>query len=222
MIPIGDENPTKSYPWVNTLLLVANIGVFIYGFFHPGLYEAWVSRYAFVAADFFRSPVQEAYRLVTYMFFHAGWMHLAGNMLFLYIFGDNVEDRLGHFAYLVLYCLGGIGGALLQGWMIKGSIIPMVGASAAISAVVVVYALFFPFKKVVTLFFFGFFLVPIRIPALIYILFWVVMQVVNSVLMLGNIGLSGGVAYLAHLGGIGIGFLWALFGPKKRSWNRSY
>ncbi|URA10773.1 rhomboid family intramembrane serine protease [Thermospira aquatica] len=215
MIPIGDENPNTSFPLINTLLLVTNIGVFLYGVFHPDLYDVWIRQFAFVASEFWHSPFEHAFTLITYTFLHGGWGHIVGNMLFLYIFGDNVEDRLGHLSYLFFYFLAAIGGALLQGWFLRDSYIPMIGASAAISAIVIAYMFFFPTKNVVTLMFLGFFLVPVRIPAFFYILGWASLQVVYSLLMVGNMSLSGGVAYLAHLGGIVIGILWVIFGPKK-------
>lgn len=221
MIPIGDENPRYSFPVVNTVLLLLNIGIFVYGFFHPALYEAWMREYAFVAGPFWADPMSHAYRLVSYAFLHGGWLHLLGNMLFLYIFGDNVEDRIGHFSYLVFYLLSAVVGALVQGAFLGSSPIPMVGASAAISAVVIAYMFFFPTKNVVTLVFFGFFLVPVRIPAFFYIFMWAVIQVLNSLLMVGNIEFSGGVAYLAHVGGMGMGLLWVLLGPKRRLKARS-
>ncbi len=221
MIPIGDENPNTSFPLVNTLLLVANIGIFVYGLVHPALYEKWIQQFAFVAGDFWRAPLEHVFTLVTYTFLHGGWGHIIGNMLFLYIFGDNVEDRLGHVSYLFFYFLAAVGGALLQGWFLRDSTIPMIGASAAISAIVIVYMFFFPTRNVVTLMFFGFFLVPVRIPAFFYILGWASLQVVYSLVMLGDMRLSGGVAYLAHLGGMIIGVLWVILGPKKQLRVRS-
>jgi len=215
MIPIGDENPRYSFPVVNTVLLVANIGIFVYGALHPLWYDRVVASYAYIPAVFWADPVGHLYTLVTYAFLHGGWVHLLGNMLFLYIFGDNVEDRLGHGSYVVFYLLAAVFGALVQGFFLRGAAIPMVGASAAISAVVIAYMLFFPTKSVVTLMFFGFFLVPVRIPAFFYILGWAVMQVVNSLLMVSNMAISGGVAYLAHVAGMVVGLVWALMGPKR-------
>ncbi|MCX7883307.1 MAG: rhomboid family intramembrane serine protease [Brevinematales bacterium] len=221
MIPIGDENPRFSFPLVNSVLLLANIGIFVYGFFHPSLYEDWMAQYAFVAGGFWQDPLGHAYRLVTYAFLHGGWLHLLGNMLFLYIFGDNVEDRLGHVSYLVFYLFSAVVGALVQGVFLGNSLLPMVGASAAISGIVIAYMFFFPTKQVVTLLFLGFFLVPVKIPAFFYIFVWAVMQVLNSLLMIGNISFSGGVAYLAHVGGMIVGVLWVLVGPKRSLRARS-
>jgi membrane associated rhomboid family serine protease len=216
-IPLKDLNPSRTYPFVNITLILANIVIFFYAL---GLeatmphraFEALMLPYSEVPA---RIPAFLAGRLdfqvaflplITSMFLHAGWLHIAGNMLFLWIFGDNVEDFFGHFTYLFFYLACGIGAGLLHVLFNFHSTIPAVGASGAISGVMGAYILLYPRARVLTLVF----IFPIPIPAVIFLGLWYVMQFLAGLNMLGGAG-TGGVAVWAHIGGFLLGmFLTAM------------
>ncbi|MCX7821311.1 MAG: rhomboid family intramembrane serine protease [Brevinematales bacterium] len=206
MIPIKDENPTRSFPFVNTLLIIANIGVFLYQVFNPEMGEYILKKFSMIPMVFLSDPINEGYRLISYSFLHGGWLHLIGNMLFLYIFGDNVEDVFGHFWYLIFYLLTASLGLVPQLIFSVFSDIPIVGASGAISGVILSYMLMFPLRNIVTLMFFGFFIVPVKIPAIFYIAIWIISQISGSFMSI-IAPMQGGVAYLVHLGGLIIGFI---------------
>ncbi|MGC8765152.1 MAG: rhomboid family intramembrane serine protease [Brevinematia bacterium] len=215
MIPIRDENPTRSFPFFNTLFIIINVVIFFIQFFNYELNNFIINKYSMIPAFFFANPVKESYRLITYAFLHGGWFHLISNMLFLYIFGDNVEDVFGHFGYLIFYFLAAAIGVLVQSLFSHNSVIPIIGASGAVSGVILSYMLMFPLKKVVTLFFLGFFIVPVRIPAIFYIGVWVISQVLNSFFSI-LLPVQGGIAYLVHLGGIITGYVFTPFFIKSR------
>lgn len=210
MIPIRDENPTRTFPFFNTLFIIANIVIFLIQFLNPEMNRYLIYKYSMIPSVFFSDPLNESYRLITYSFLHGGFYHIIGNMLFLYIFGDNVEDVLGHFRYLLFYLLAAVVGVLTQSIFSMSSEVPIIGASGAISGVIVAYMLLFPLRKIVTLLFLGFFVVPVRIPAFFYIFFWVIHQFLGSFFSL-MVPFPGGIAYLVHLGGIFTGFFFIKF-----------
>lgn len=147
------------------------------------------------------NPVPEPLTLVTYMFFHAGWLHLLSNMAFLWVFGDNVEDAFGHFGFLLFYLLCGIAGALVHVAMSPASAAPLVGASAALSGVMASYFLLYPRAKILVLAY----VVPIRLPAFVVLGGWIALQVLA--LGASSSGNGQGVAWWAHIGGFAAGFL---------------
>ena len=214
MLPLRDRLPTRRVPVVNYLLLIANIAVFVW---ERGLIQAGVSprrlvnAWGLVPERFFDNPIAEAVTVFSSMFMHdpTGWFHLGGNMLFLWIFGDNVEDALGSIRYLFFYLLSGICAAAAQILIDPSSQIPMVGASGAISGVLAAYGSLYPRAAVTVLnpipllwFFFGIFL---EFPAWVVILEYFVMNLLNG---LGSLGAqTGGVAFFAHLGGFVAGLL---------------
>ena len=152
------------------------------------------------------------------MFLHGGWMHMIGNMWFLYIFGDNVEDQFGHGKYILFYISAGLVAAATQVFIGPDSNVPMVGASGAIAGVLGAYVFMFPGAKVSTLIpFFGFFQI-IQLPAFIVLGFWFVMQIFSGVMVLGIAGDAGGVAWWAHIGGFAVGALLFPF-LRRRSWD---
>ncbi len=214
MIPYKDDNPSKHFPFVNTFFIAVNVIVFLAQVSLPEGKE-WMWQYAMIPKIFWSNPVANAYRILTSMFMHGGWLHIGGNMLFLWIFGDNVEDAFGHFGYFFFYLLSGVCGALLQSAISPFSPIPMVGASGAISGVIAAYVLFYPTAKVHTLIFLFIFVTTIRIPAFVFIFIWIAEQVLNGVLSLPGMGSHGGTAYFAHIGGIAFGFFAALKQKKK-------
>jgi len=212
-IPLKDLNPSRTYPFVNVTLILANITVFIY---ELGLeatlphraYEALLLSYSTVPARFpaflsGHASFEVSFApLVTSMFLHYGFLHIAGNMLFLWIFGDNVEDFFGHIAYLFFYLVCGVGAGLLHVVFNLHSSIPAVGASGAISGVMGAYILLHPRARILTLVF----IFPLPVPAVIFLGLWYVMQFVSGINALGG-GPSGGVAWWAHIGGFLLGML---------------
>jgi membrane associated rhomboid family serine protease len=201
MFPISDVIPSRTVPFVTVTLIVANSLVFLYMLALPGaMREGFVAAYAVVPA-WFSVPT-----LFTSQFLHAGWMHIIGNMLYLWIFGDNVEDRLGHFRYLVFYLGAGAVAAILQVLFDPFSSVPMLGASGAIAGVMGAYFVLYPHSRVLTAIFIVIFFDVVEIPAVVFLGIWFLMQVLSGV---GSLGVSnaaaGGTAFWAHVGGFGVG-----------------
>src|SRR5919201_2960914 len=179
MIPLRDTVPSARVPFLNWSIIAANVVVFLYEVSLGRHAEAFIYAYGLVPRDF------EISSLVTSMFVHGGWLHLFGNMLYLYIFGDNVEDRLGHVRYAIFYFLCGMAAGASQANTSPGSNVPMVGASGAIAGVSGAYFLFFPSARVVTLVPVFLFLQVIEIPAVFFLLAWFLWQLVSGVASLG-------------------------------------
>ena len=217
MIPIRDENPTHRVPFVNYALIAINIMVFLWQLSLGSSGDVAFYRLALIPLDVTSGfDLGDVRSILTSMFMHAGLMHLLGNMLYLWIFGDNVEDVLGHFRYLLFYLAGGFAASLTHILLYPSSTVPTVGASGAIAATLGAYLLLFPNRRVVTIIPFGFFLQVARIPALIVLGFWFLLQLLEGTLALGMAQL-GGVAFWAHIGGFVFGML---FGPLLRSRKR--
>jgi membrane associated rhomboid family serine protease len=217
LFPIRDRLPTRLFPFVNYALIAANIAVFILqitdamnrgdlrGGLEPGMW-------ALVPARFSHDPIFGLETVFTSMFLHASWSHVLGNMFFLWIFGDNVEDAMGHVRYLVFYLLGGVCAAALQTLANPASVIPMVGASGAISAVLAAYGFLYPRSSITVInpifllwFFFGLFL---HLPAWLVIGEYFLVNLSDA--LMNNA--QGGVAFMAHVGGfVGGAFLLRLF-----------
>ncbi|NES23274.1 MAG: rhomboid family intramembrane serine protease [Symploca sp. SIO3E6] len=222
MVPIGDENPTQITPVVTYILIIANILIFIYELTltQPQL-DQFFQRFAVVpqelTADFsgtaVNQPVPEPLTLITSQFLHGGFAHVGFNMLYLWIFGNNIEEELGHLKFLIFYLGCGMLAALTQWIFSVQSPIPTLGASGAIAGVMGAYILKFPQAKIITLIPLGFLFFTLRIPALFFLGFWFVQQAFNGVASLspaaGN-AMAGGVAYWAHAGGFVFG---AILGP---------
>lgn len=210
MIPIRDEIPTRETPVVNYLLIAANVLVFLWMFLLPeSALETMVNTYAMVPAHFADGvTLADITTIFTSMFMHAGWAHIAGNMLYLWIFGDNVEDRLGHGRYLVFYLVGGVAASLTHLLTNPGSQIPTVGASGAIAAVLGAYLVFYPASRIATFIPLGFFSRLTVVPAAIVLGFWFVFQLFDGVAALGGADV-GGVAVWAHIGGFVAGIVMA-------------
>jgi len=213
LIPLKDLNPHRRFPVVNVALILINLGVFVYQLalqvsISPAAYKAFVFTYATIPARFpaflaGHIPFGVAFLpLVTSMFLHAGFAHILGNMLFLYIFGDNVEDYFGHLGYLVFYMVCGIGAGLLHIAFNLNSPLPALGASGAISGVMGAYLLLYPRAKILTLILF--FVVPI--PAVFILGYWFLLQFLAGISSLGGMP-NGGVAVWAHVGGFLLGML---------------
>ncbi len=202
MFPIRDHNPSERTPWVTYGLIAINIAVFLSYwplFENPRALAAYFDTYGLVPRDAWG----EELTFVTSMFLHGGLMHIAGNMLFLFIFGDNLEDEMGHLGFLGFYLASGIGAALFQVLSEPASPVPMVGASGAIAGVMGGYLLLFPKARVDILLFFIIIIRIIPVPAWVMLGLWFALQLFSGVSAAPG---SGGVAYWAHAGGFIVGF----------------
>lgn len=209
MLPIRDTIQSRSFPLVNWLLIGANALVF---FIELGLSSAMLERlisyFGLVPARIILTNLPTLLPFISHMFLHGGWFHLISNIWVLYIFGDNVEDRLGSVRYLFFYLLGGIAAGLLQVQASPDSLVPTIGASGAVAAVMGAYFFFYPRARIITLI--PVFFAPwvIQIPAIIYLGFWFISQLFSGLLSMGDVTM-GGVAWWAHVGGFLFGLLMA-------------
>jgi membrane associated rhomboid family serine protease len=209
MIPIRDQIPTHKIPIVNYTLIVINVVVFLFQQLSGSYQNQLVYHFAVIPAQFSGNISLAAIGdIFTSMFMHAGWLHLGGNMLYLWIFGDNVEDSMGSFKYLLFYLLGGVVASAAHILTNPGSQIPTVGASGAIAAVLGAYLVLYPRSRVLTIIPLGFFLRMTTIPASIVLLLWFGLQLLNGFLALGAAE-AGGVAFWAHIGGFVVGVILA-------------
>src|SRR3979411_700469 len=203
MLPIRDYNPPRRRALLTWGLILINFGVYFYLAQNPVMSENAIARYAVIPADI--TAGRHLGTLITSMFLHASLLHVGGNMLFLWIFGNNVEDKLGEIKFLIIYFASGIAGSLLQVYISPTSTIPMLGASGAISGILAAYVLYFPRARVLT------FIVPfffVTISAYVVIGYWIALQLFDAFLCLGVAG--GGIAYFAHVGGFASGLILAL------------
>ena len=215
MFPLKDLTPRRSLPIVTLLLIGVNLAVFVHQLSLPEKAgEAFLQAYALVPAKIplalagHRYTLQQALLpLFTCMFLHAGWVHVLGNMWFLWIFSANVEDRLGPIPYLFFYLVCGIGSNFSQLLFSWGSHVPSLGASGAISGVMGAYILFFPKSRILTLVFLVFIFMA-RIPAVVFIGLWFVLQFLSGIGSLGSVN-NGGIAWWAHIGGFLTGLILA-------------
>jgi membrane associated rhomboid family serine protease len=201
MIPIGDDDSNRrSFPWVTIGLIVLNV---LFFFVELSGGDAFIMQWSFVPRRFLANPTGDFLTIFTSMFMHAGWLHLGGNMLYLWIFGDNVEDRFGHIKFLVFYLLCGLAATFAQLMFSLNSNVPNLGASGAIAGVLGAYILLFPQSRVTVMQGRG--IVPV--PALIVIGLWFVIQLFSGIGSISNTADTGGVAFMAHIGGFIAGFL---------------
>ena len=213
MIPLRDRNPSGSFPSVTIALIVANALVFVYEVHLGPVVREFIARFALTPAEVTASVVYGSPTIsatvapfFTSMFLHGGWLHLIGNMWFLWIFGDNVEDTLGSFRYLLFYLACGLGAAGAHVLLQPASTAPTLGASGAIAGVLGAYAILFPGARVVTLVPIFFFLQIIELPAMIVLGMWFVLQLFSGSFALAS-AISGGTAWWAHIGGFLAGML---------------
>ena len=217
MIPLRDQIPTRHVPVVNYLLIAANILVFVLQWLAGPYQESMVYQYALIPVHFTTGlNLGDIADIFTGMFMHAGLAHLGGNMLYLWIFGDNVEDSMGAAKYLSFYLVGGVVASLTHILTNPGSQIPTVGASGAIAAVLGAYLVLYPQSRVLTIIPLGFFLRMTLVPASIVLGLWFVLQLFSGFLSLGGPDV-GGVAFWAHIGGFLSGVVLAkLLGNRRR------
>jgi rhomboid family protein len=229
VLPLKDDVRTRSFPGVSVSLIAVNAIVYLYEFFlwfepTPGrpplgqqLYAQFVAEFGLIPCRFgdicplnletaLAGAPPPTLTIFTSMFVHGGLLHVGGNMLYLWIFGKNVEDSMGHGRFVAFYLVCGLAAAAAQYLQNPASAVPMVGASGAVSGTLGAYLVLHPHARIWTLVIFGFFVRVIPVPALVVLGFWVVLQFANSVFTFGR-GDTGGVAFLAHLGGFIVGLL---------------
>lgn len=220
MIPLKDENPTESFPFISIFLIILNSLVFLYEIYLGDLLELKIRHLTIIPQDFINNfgPVQLS-TLITSLFLHGSIIHLIGNMLYLWIFGNNVEDYLGHFKFLVFYLFCGVFASLTHIFLNPHSNIPTLGASGAVSGILGAYFILFPQARIITLVPFFYFIRVVRIPAFFFIGFWIAFQFFSGVLSSGANSDIGGIAWFAHIGGFFSGILLLpLFYRRRRRW----
>lgn len=225
MIPIRDTIASRRFPGITRILFVANILVFLIQVRQGSALSAFVYRFGVVPShwmvstftDFLDWP-QLFLTLVTSQFLHGSLLHLFSNMVYLWIFADNVEDRLGHFRFLLLYLGSGVFAAVTQLLITPHSSIPMVGASGAIAGVLGAYLLLFPTARIITLVPLGFFMQTVELPAALFLGFWFLLQWLQGLTAIGQVADVGGVAFWAHIGGFVCGMAGVVLLRPRRRW----
>jgi len=207
MIPIRDHNPSGKKPFISRFLILSNVLIFLAMLIWQNfLGEDWLSKFALIPASIVKGENYDT--LITSMFLHGSFGHIFGNMLFLNIFGDNIEDNFGHFKYFLFYLFCGICGSLLQILVNPASQIPNIGASGAIAGLMGAYLVLFPKHKVDVAVFFGYSLRKVTLPAYTMLFYWLFIQIFSG---LGSLAFMsqerGGIAFFAHIGGFASGFL---------------
>jgi membrane associated rhomboid family serine protease len=202
MIPLKDENPTKNFPLITIIFIVSNTLIFLYQISQPMRTLTIFSSFGLIPVKLIESPISTYPTIYSSMFLHSGIGHLAGNMLYLWIFGNNIEDFLGRVRFVIFYLICGTLASMGHILTDLQSNIPMVGASGAISGILGAYLVLFPFARVKTLVFLGFLITIIRVPAIILLLVWILIQIFSGV-----IAGDGSVAWFAHIGGFISGML---------------
>jgi membrane associated rhomboid family serine protease len=207
MIPLYDTLHSRRFPLVSVLLIALNALVFFYELtLSPVGLDRLTRTWGLVPAQLAAHPLVAWVTIFTSMFLHGGWLHIISNMWVLFIFGDNVEDRMGGALYLVFYLLGGIAAALMEAFILPSSRVPMIGASGAIAAVLGAYLVFYPLARVASLVPILFIFTIIEIPAFIFLLFWLGLQLFSGWLALGG-ATGSGIAWWAHVGGFAFGMV---------------
>ena len=202
MIPLKDENPTTNFPHITIFLITSNTLIFLYQISQSVTPFAIFETYGLIPAQLIETPVRMYPTIYSSMFLHSGVAHLMGNMLYLWIFGNNIEDVLGKFRFIIFYLVCGTLASMGHIVTDLQSDVPMVGASGAISGILGAYLVLFPFARVKTLVFLGFLITIVRVPAIILLVIWVLIQVFSGV-----VAGDGGVAWFAHIGGFIAGML---------------
>lgn len=226
LIPFKDNNPTGIYPLITIFFIVANVVIFVV--FRVGLwqsYQTFVWEFGAIPWEILHnsnlpnSPnVPPPVTILTSMFLHAGLIHLGGNMLYMWIFGNNVEDYLGHLGFIGFYLACGIVASLFHIIFNSGSTAPMVGASGAIAGVLGAYLVLYPRARIKTLAFLFIFIAVIDIPASVVLIMWIFIQVSNGLYTSSELG--GGVAWWAHIGGFAAGFILIRVFPKRKGFRK--
>ena len=226
MIPLKDENPIQITPVCTVGLILLNVLVFLYELSLGNRVDQFVLLYGAIPHTLLHgegsrslAAIPPSLTVLTSMFLHGGLLHVAGNMLYLWIFGNNIEDVLGHVRFLLFYVISGYAAAYAHALSESNSMMPMIGASGAISGVLGAYLVLFPKVRVLTLVPFGFFIQAVRIPAVVVLGFWFVIQFINGTASLRAVSLGRvgeGVAWFAHIGGFVAGMILILIFPRRK------
>jgi membrane associated rhomboid family serine protease len=208
MFPLRDENPTRTKPFITWIIIIITVLVFIWQY-ENNMNEEIIYNYGEIPILILNG--EKIYTLITSIFLHGNILHIFGNMLYLFIFGDNVEDKFGHLKFLLLYFIFGIAGSLTHTYIAYISesmdlLIPAIGASGAISGILGAYIVLFPRARIISIVPSYFFIRIARIPAIFFIGFWFILQ-----FLYGILNITSGVAYWAHIGGFISGFIIAIF-----------
>ncbi|MBN2468535.1 MAG: rhomboid family intramembrane serine protease [Deltaproteobacteria bacterium] len=229
MIPLRDRNPSGTFPFVTIFLIVVNVLVFLYQLSLGRSLPTFLYQYSLVPARLFydsAAPVAASIpgilSFFSSMFFHGGWLHIIGNMWYLWIFGDNVEDRLGHGMFIVFYLVCGFVAALFHVVLNPRSIVPVVGASGAIAGVLGAYLVCYPFARVLTLVPIFVFIQLVEIPAIFFLVLWFLLQFFSGTLTIAVTAetAAGGVAWWAHVGGFLCGAVIIKLLPQRKGFQR--
>ena len=222
MIPLYDTTRTRTFPLVNLGLILLNALVFLVEIrMAPSVLRSFIFAWGLIPANLLSDPGGRWQTIFSSMFLHGGWFHIISNMWVLYIFGDNVEARLGKLRYLIFYLLSGVAAALLQAYVRPGSAEPMIGASGAIAGVLGAYLILFPGSRIASLVPILFILTIVEVPALIFLIFWFITQLYSGLFMM-NGGAESGIAWWAHIGGFLFGMLMVAFFARRRAMYRNY
>jgi len=209
MIPLKDDNPTKTFPIITILLIITNIAAFLYELSLGEGANYLIDTMGAMPYDITHIHLNPkvSLTLITSLFLHGSILHLLGNMLYLWIFGNNIEDAVGHIKFILFYLITGIAASMTHILLNTDSMVPVIGASGAISGVMGAYFLFYPRAKVLTLIPFFIFIRIIKVPAFFFLGFWMLFQVISGI----NVSQSGeaGIAWFAHIGGFAAGLILA-------------
>ena len=224
MFPLRDTIPSRTFPFVTVSLIIINLVVFFYELSLGEDLNTFLNTFSIIPSRFqnlvIQPPIQLlplGFSLFSSVFIHGGWMHVIGNMWYLWIFGDNIEDSTGHWRFLIFYILCGMLAGIMHILMNPFSTIPTIGASGAIAGVMGAYFLLFPKSKILTLIFIFIFIQIIEIPAVFFLGFWILLQFISGSMSKGLVESGGGVAWWAHIGGFLVGLtLILLFKKRKR------
>ncbi|HKI52763.1 MAG TPA: rhomboid family intramembrane serine protease [Anaerolineales bacterium] len=219
MFPLYDTARSRTFPLVNLTLIIANVLAFLYELqMGPGQLDNFISTWGLVPARLMADPNNTWNTIYSSMFLHGGWFHIINNMWVLFIFGDNVEARMGKIKYLIFYLLSGTAAGLLQTYILPSSQAPMIGASGAIAGVLGAYLVLFPRSRVASLVPIFFIFTIIEIPAFLYLIFWFVSQLYSGWLSFQGVDGSG-IAWFAHIGGFAFGLIMSFFFASRRRYS---
>jgi len=215
MIPLYDTIRTRRFPLINIMLILANGLAFFYELqLGSNALKGFIFTWGLIPSHLFTDPSKAWITIFSAMFLHGGWFHILSNMWVLYIFGDNVEARMGSMRYLIFYLLSGIAAALLQAYLLPASQVPMIGASGAIAGVLGAYLILSPGARIASLVPIFFIFTIIEIPAFIFLLFWFVSQLFSGLFTIQG-GSASGVGWWAHVGGFLFGVFMVFFFRKR-------
>jgi len=222
MIPLYDTVRSRRFPFINIVLILANTVAFLYEIqMGPSALKGFIFRWGLIPSHFWNTPSSAWITIFTAMFLHGGWFHIISNMWFLYIFGDNVEERMGGVRYLIFYLLSGMAAGLLQAYVLPTSAEPMIGASGAIAGVLGAYLILYPRSRIASLVPILFIFTIIEIPAFLFLLFWFGSQIYSGLFAIPGGGASG-IAWWAHIGGFIFGVIMVSFFAVRRTVYRNW